>query len=454
MNVILKRYFLIPLMIIISLTVFGDDSILSDRQTQLVTVLKTLRNNPKDANALITLKSLKNNTSDLLGSEWFYACFFVSDFLSNNKQEAKKSYSILKSRYSNSDAFSVANMNNMYKNCEKCNGTGEISINCTRCHGSGICNHCNGRRYMPTMMRHHRVSCPSCNGTGKCKKCNGKGTIVVRCTKCYGKKHKFSKEKLWKTQKNIYDSAIRYAEGFVKYNDQWVTKEEKEKIDAGYLFYNNEWISPKEYKNKKLDECVYEGFVECNNEFLLNPPAAGVGLLKNKIVEYTGFIVPMQNTENGSLTCVSFNKENGFLFWLAPKYTDKLAEIKFYDLVTIRGVHTGRHKTMEILSQSSIKIDQLKQQYLASEGGNVLDNQTKKIPDSYIVNMQIITNAQLVIQKGIDGENKTVNISETKKNTSNNNEVEVIEKTTEYYITGKEGPSTKNSGQFNLFGDD
>ena len=175
MNVILKRYFLIPLMIIISLTVFGDDSILSDRQTQLVTVLKTLRNNPKDANALITLKSLKNNTSDLLGSEWFYACFFVSDFLSNNKQEAKKSYSILKSRYSNSDAFSVANMNNMYKNCEKCNGTGEISINCTRCHGSGICNHCNGRRYMPTMMRHHRVSCPSCNGTGKCKKCNGKG---------------------------------------------------------------------------------------------------------------------------------------------------------------------------------------------------------------------------------------------------------------------------------------
>jgi hypothetical protein len=56
---------------------------------------------------------------------------------------------------------------------------------------------------------------------------------------------------LFRDGKWISEDEWRVEQGYVKYNDEWVKKEDLEKIKAGYVRYEGEWVSKEDYENLK-----------------------------------------------------------------------------------------------------------------------------------------------------------------------------------------------------------
>ena len=416
MNIKLNKFYIIVLVVLSSITAYSNsENTLSNNQSKLIVILETLTEDSKNIDALKELKSLEDKVSELVAAEWFYSCYFVINFINNDKDKAKKSYKILKKKYLDSDAFSVANMNNMYDNCEKCNGKGYTLKTCPECKNNGRCVHCKGRGYIPYMRLNRRDPCSRCEGSGRCKTCKGNCGIKKRCTKCNGKKRHFSKNKLQEVYDKVFENALQYANGFVKHEGKWITRFAKSKIDEGYIFYDNEWLFPTELKERKLAAYDYEGYVDCPNKFLTKPPATGIKILKDKIVEYCGLVIPGQECEDGKIYCISWqNKYSGFAFWLAPKYSDDLLNVQVHDVITIRGVHTGLKEEIEMKSRDITVLNQINLERLQakSKEENQESGKTEKEVDvkyaqatstelvtTYNANIQLITNAQIVIER-------------------------------------------------------
>ena len=292
------------------------------------------------------------------------------------------------------------------------------------------------------------VTCPYCGtyeliigrakeGIYSCKKCNDSFVVVSGATLA-----RFKKEK----QENIAKGLVRYedewvapndytnrmmaakglvkygnewvtpdkytnqlmtAKGFVKHSNEWISKEDKAKFDTGLLPYNGQWVSSNEYRLVKITAADYEGIVNCSNEYLLSPPAAGVNLLKDRIVEYTGIVIHQVEQDEGAILCMSWHRHNGFKFTLAPQHTDMLLNIKEGDIITIRGIHSGDATTMQVTSRTELvytekqrtAIRSYSNKYgeLPSENSiDIFDLNSGTISAFNDVSVQIIENAQVV----------------------------------------------------------
>lgn len=81
----------------------------------------------------------------------------------------------------------------LYIQCPDCEGVKTTEKKCSACAGNGVCKYANCRggaclvRGFKGLGGDHYERCRKCFGSGACRDCNGKGTVRVKCFRCFGK---------------------------------------------------------------------------------------------------------------------------------------------------------------------------------------------------------------------------------------------------------------------------
>ena len=198
----------------------------------IIKTLETLRGKPADSESIKELSAYITNLADSNDNRvikcGMKTVFALAQMGMGNEQSGLAGCDHIKINYADTEFVGIANKDNFYNPCQKCQQKGEIHDKCKVCSGNTRCKVCGGsgtRQVVKTapqglagpMGKRGRtlggdapatttvnVPCSSCNGSGKCSACRGIGFFSNKCVECDGAGKLLSKLKV----KAQYDIAL------------------------------------------------------------------------------------------------------------------------------------------------------------------------------------------------------------------------------------------------------
>lgn len=163
--------------------------------------------------------------------------------------------------------------------CHECRGTGSVERKCPDCVGSGRCPTCKGEgtRRRPGLQGAGDIvlRCPKCAQSGDCPRCLGRGRVPDKCPKCGGNRLSINWgvaerdfQRLSGDLLDSLESRVMRAKGLVRFHRQWVTPEEKERLEneeKGLVEYEGEWITRREREEREM---TAKGLVRYRGEWV------------------------------------------------------------------------------------------------------------------------------------------------------------------------------------------
>ena len=159
-------------------------------QTPRETVMRALKTDPMKKANLAALKSyLTKSTNDHekaeLGTAYSLGCLVTDQW-----NEGARVAILMRRAYPKDKNVELLSLKTFIADCNKCGGTGELTVKCPGCNGKKACqfSECReGKLTNPDLFINGvAANCPQCAGTDKCRQCKGEGTAKESCKACSG----------------------------------------------------------------------------------------------------------------------------------------------------------------------------------------------------------------------------------------------------------------------------
>jgi hypothetical protein len=150
---------------------------------ELRSLCRSLAGSPPDRQSLVALREMLARAQTVEAQEWYLAVDYVANCYLGDTRQAAASLGALQQRYPSSRYLPRVAADQLMENCPTCHGTRSTKEQCAQCKGSGRCNACGGRGYIPGIRSN--TFCPKCHRTGRCQACVN-GAPTKPCTACRG----------------------------------------------------------------------------------------------------------------------------------------------------------------------------------------------------------------------------------------------------------------------------
>lgn len=222
------------------------------------------------------------------------------------------------------------------RKCYRCNGSGHAGNPCSVCSGSGVCPACHGQggsvRRGLSGASDIVMPCGKCGRSGKCSQCKGSGRSSEKCTGCAGKGKSISKDMATQTFLQLKESIIdsleeksMAAKGLVRYGDEWVTPEER----------NRRREAAREEQAEADEEMRALGLVKIGGKWMTPDSLRGARFRVFQIYEPGHALCRFAGTD--IIFCLLFSASNNRNVAEGDAFTNDLYRCGTYSYTTVAG---------------------------------------------------------------------------------------------------------------------